>query len=446
MKKIILLFLACIFLAAVSAQGLYTVRVGVFRDVKVADFAQLKGLGFVYGTTAADQTVEVFVGQYADQNKATAVAADLTTKGFRNAQAFTLPTATGQPVTVIQIALYAGNRPIDWATLEKAGQLYVESVDGVSKIMTGIYPDATTAANFLPAIRELGYQDAFIKQINNVRLIPITPFETGIKKPLIPISLQEAPSTLPPPENTQRTGGAPQTYGNDPDAVKSPAPPPFGGSGGTTSPAPATAPTTLPATAAAAGLPEIDGKTKRHSAAELQRVLKEKGFYEGAIDGFYGPGTAAAYDRAWAAMPEVRKYRLLSTLAEPARDAVSQWPEVAVLLAVSTDLAAGTGNAERARQLLEQRTAIFSPNGPLSPAMATRVKTWAATIWANLDEWATEDPLHTQVFSAFRVSYHQAQVRLEDRYMDQGMSAIDARDMATAMLQNLIGAQLDRFL
>jgi len=48
--------------------------------------------------------------------------------------------------------------------------------------------------------------------------------------------------------------------------------------------------------------------------------------------------------------------------------------------------------------------------------------------------------------SAFRLTYHQSQVRLEDHYMDRGLSTNDSRDLATAMLQNLIGAQLDRFL
>lgn len=444
-----------------TAQDLYTVRVGMFRDVKANDFNNLKSLGFVYGTPGADNTTEVFVGQFTDQNKATNAASDLLKQGFRNAQAFALPVATGQQVTVIQLGLHSGDRAIDWEGMERAGQLYVESVDGLSKIVTGIYPDGPTALKFLTAIKELGYRDAFVKRINNARLIPVSTFETGIKKPLIPITIQDnvplnpAPAATPPPAPVPNTDNVPAAagpvvYGSSADS-RSPAP----AAAPNTLPAPTTAvpanaPFILPAEANAPGLPAIDGKTKRHSAAELQRLLKEKGYYDSSVDGFYGPGTTKAYLTAWDDMPEIRKYRLLSgtafTPGRESRDVASQWPEISVLLTVAEDIAAGTANSTRAQQMVQQRVGIFNATTALSPVAATRARAWATTIWTNLEEWATEDPLHAQIFGAFRLSYHQSQVRLEDRFMDAGMSATDARDMATSMLQNLIGAQLDRFL
>ncbi len=451
MQRFILLLLLCSFVTGLSAQDLFTVRVGIFRDVKASDFNNLKSLGFVYGTPGQDNTTEVFVGHYNDQAKATGIASNLVQQGFRNAQAFTLPTNTGQQVTVIQLGLHSGERAIDWAGFERAGQLYVESVDGRSKIVTGIYPDGPTALKFLSTIRELGYQDAFVKRINNVRLIPVSTFETGIKKPLIPINLQNTPPAATPTPAPQQTSPAVNT-----DNVPAAAPVVYGSTAESPSPAPAAAPATynttvpapasLPAPATAAGLPAIDGKTKRHSAAELQRLLKEKGYYEASIDGFYGPGTTAAYRRAWNEMAEVRKYRLLSSLNDASTDAVGNWPEVTVLLAVAQDIAAGTANASREQQMGQLRATLFNSRAALSPAAATRARAWATTLWANLEDWATEDPMHAKIFGAFRMGYHQSQVRLEDHYMDAGMSATDARDTATAMLQNLIGAQLDRFL
>lgn len=451
MQRFILLLLLCSFVTGLSAQDLFTVRVGIFRDVKASDFNNLKSLGFVYGTTGQDNTTEVFVGHYNDQAKATGIASNLVQQGFRNAQAFTLPTNTGQQVTVIQLGLHSGDRTIDWAGFERAGQLYVESADGLSKVVTGIYPDGPTALKFLSTIRELGYQDAFIKRINNVRLIPVSTFETGIKKPLIPINLQNAPpvvSSAPVPQQAS----TPANTDNVPPA----APVVYGSTAEPRSPAPAAAPATLnttvppppslPASAIAAGLPAIDGKTKRSSAAELQRLLKEKGYYEGSIDGFYGPGTTAAYRSAWDEMPEVRKYRLLSSLGTTSANAAGNWPEITVLLTVTEDIAAGTANTSREQQMSQQRAALFNARAALSPAAATRARAWATTLWTNLEDWATEDPMHAKIFGAFRMGYHQSQVRLEDHYMDAGMNATDARDSATAMLQNLIGAQLDRFL
>ncbi len=450
MKRFFLFLLVCGLLGPLAAQNLYTIKVGTFRDVKAEDFKALRGQGFVYGAPGPGNTVEVYVGHYADMNKANATAASLNGNGFRNAQAFALPLNNGQQVTVIQIALHSGDRPINWVTLERAGQLYVESVDGTNKIVTGVYPDARTAAGFLPAIRELGYSDAFVRTINNVRLIPINQFETGIKKPLIPIDLTakvptpqvqtQAPPTSPAPASAPATysGSAPETY-NPPPNTSAPLSPP--------SP---TAPT-LPnsASAPAMNLPAIDGKTKRSSSAALQRVLKEKGYYAGSIDGFYGPGTTAAYEAAWDDMPEIRKYRKLSEITPaPAggRIPVSTWPEVSTLLAIAEDLSAGTTNDARARQLIQQRNQLVSATQALTPVAASRVKNWATTIFTNLDEWATEDPLHAQIFSAFRLTYQQSQVRIEDYYMDRGRSSTEARDLASALLQNLVGAQLDRFL
>ncbi|MEM9260904.1 MAG: peptidoglycan-binding domain-containing protein, partial [Bacteroidota bacterium] len=414
---------------------LFTVRVGVFRDVKSADFDQVKPYGFVYGITAEDQTTEVFVGQYKEQAKATKIATDLVAQGFRNAQAFALPLASGQQVTVIQIALHSGSRPMEWASLERAGPLFVESIDGLTKIMTGLYPDAATANQYLPAIRQLGFRDAFIKQINNVRLIPIGTFETGIKKPLIPITLQDAP-----PPATASTGTAPATN----QSVQAYPPATNTALGPQTYSPPPTAPAAAPTSnVAPANLPAIDGRTKRSSAAELQRVLKEKGYYEGAIDGYYGPGTTAAFAAAWQQLPEVAKYR---RLVNPATDVVSQWPEVAVLLAISEDLAAGNTNQNRANILAQQRPQLFAGSQSLNPAAATRVNNWATTVWSNLDDWATEDPLHARIFSAFRLAYHQSQVRLENHFQQLGQSPDSAKNLAAAMLQTLVGAQLDRFL
>lgn len=442
-----LLLLVSLFAAySLLAQDRYTVRVGTFRDVKAADFTSLAGKGFVYGLPGAESTYDVYLGHFPTEAAATATAAGLQRDGFRNAQAFALPAAAGQPVTVVQIALLSGDTPPDWAALEQAGDLYVEHLNGTTKVMTGVYPDARTAASFLPAIRNLGYSDAFVKTISNAHLIAIGGFETGIKKPLIPLDLAAktpTPRTQPQPES--RAAG-PATYGTNPaPTVPSPAPAP--------APTPSTySPSPTPTAYSPSGslaLPAIDGRTKRTSAADLQRVLKEKGFYTGNIDGLYGPGTTAAYERAWTEMPEIRKYRKLAEKPlDPAgsADRVSAWPEVNVLLAVSEDLAAGLGNAARARQLVQQRAALLDANQPLNEVATTRINNWAATLWTNLNAWSAQDPLHAQIVSALRVSYHQSQVRLEDHYLDRGLTPQQARGLATAMLQNLVGAQLDRFL
>lgn len=443
LRQIVLLF-SLSAASSLVAQDLFTVRVGVFRDVKVEEFAALKPLGFVYGIPAEGNTTEVFVGHFGAQEKAVSVAANLLEQGYRNAQAFALPVGTTAPAAYLQIALYSASRPVEWAALERAGPLFVTSTEGTTKILTGPYPSSQDAIAALPAVKALGYRDAFVKTLDPARLIRIGTFETGIKKPLIPINLQSTapvpsarPVPQPTPQPTTSPAPTPVTYGSP-----APAAPPT--TGAATTAAYATAPATMLGYSTG---PAINGKTKLHSAAELQRVLKEKGYYEGSIDGYYGPGTTAAYRDAWNQLPYVRKYQLLTGPVD-----ARQLPpgvnmeEVAVLLAVADDMAAGTTNGAREEQMMATRRALFNQDNVLPPAEATRARNWAATVWTNLDDWATEDPLHAQIFSAFRLAYHQTQVKLENHYARQGLGTTEASDLATAMLQNLLGAKLDRFL
>ena len=182
----------------------------------------------------------------------------------------------------------------------------------------------------------------------------------------------------------------------------------------------------------------------------MQTALKQQGYYTTGIDGLYGPGTTAAYRKAWAESSEIRKYRTLTGAGFAPKDdveiAASQWPEVVVVRTIAADLAAGQTDRSRRQTLTSQRTTLFSTKEPLNKAAAASAKEWDTTLWENLDGWAEEDPLHSRVLTAFRITYFQAQARLEQYYTDRGFAAVESRDLATAMMQNLVGAQLERFL
>ncbi len=441
-----LLLLSCWLLA----QELYNVRVGTFQDADAADFADLRELGFVYGLPREAPLVEVYIGNYSTQEKATQVSEQLQTRGYRNAAPFALPTTGDASSAYVQIALRGRDRDLDWPALERAGKLSVDATDGAVKVVTGPYASTEDATQALSDIRGLGYADAFVKNLNPNRLIPVGVFETGIKKPLIPLELRQ------PPVDSEGVAPAPALRATDTVPA---APPPVSSPGRDTAPLgeeavataepPTTVPVPQPLRVDRPGLPDIDMRTKRHSAAELQRVLKEKGYYDGAVDGLYGPGTTAAYEQAWAQLAPLRKYRILAAAegdgAAPG-NAPAGWPEVTVALAVADDLAAGLDNAQAVQELQEARGALLNATAPLPAPDAARAQNWETTVWKNLDEWATEDPLHAQLLTALRVAYYQSQVRLEAMYQQRGMDAIAARDLATASLQNMLSAQLDRFL
>ncbi len=468
MTRLSLLFLLVPFCALpLTAQELYNVRVGTFQDVKADDFINIRELGFVYGLAREGQLTDVYLGNYSSREKAESITATLQERGFRNAASFALPSGAVDPRPYVQIALRGRNRSLDWRALERAGKLYVDAADGVTKVVTGPYASAEAANAALPDIRALGFTDAFVKSLSPKTLIPVGVFETGIKKPLIPIELRQVepptePAALPPPTVPQPGPTAKPTAPVDapppaaPASAPAPATPPR-----QTVDAAAPPPASVPAPPAAsvpppallsaemAGMPAIDVKTKRHSAAELQRVLKEKGFYDGSIDGLYGSGTELAYKTAWARLPELRKYRLLAAADYAPSDAKGNtplsWPEMEVLQTIADDLAAGLDNVDLASELENQRAALVNATETLGTPVSREALNWETSLWESLNAWAEEDPLHARILTALRISYYQSQARLEAMYQQRGLSSIEARNLATATLRNLLSAPLERF-
>ena len=173
--------------ASVFGQGVYTVRAGVFRDVRSEEFKEVKDLGYVYSLDAGERETEVFIGQFSDQEDATRVSKTLGERGFRNAQVQHLPAGAGQPLSMIQFALHDNRTEIPWARYEALGPLHAQSVDNTIKLFVGPFDDDDAARAALSAVRQEGFADAFVKTVPSLHLIKIDAFETNIKQPLIPI-------------------------------------------------------------------------------------------------------------------------------------------------------------------------------------------------------------------------------------------------------------------
>ncbi|MEM6395473.1 MAG: SPOR domain-containing protein [Bacteroidota bacterium] len=410
--------------APIHAQDqLFTVQVGLFQDVSLEDFSSLKNLGFIYAQEVESNVHQVYIGNFSSRAKAQAVVDRLQERNFRNAVLLEQPLSAGSDIAVVQLASQGLNSDLKWAELEKAGTLYVQSDDQSLKVMTGVYPSRDQAQADVKRIRGLGYSDAFVKIINNYRLVPITEWETGVKKPLIPLNIDNNPpvaqsNTAPAPttfNNTVTIGGGESTVGT------------FSGNATTN-----------------AALPNIRGNLKRQSVIELQRMLKAKNYYQGALDGYYGPGTTAAYNTAWTSLPGVQKYRRLSQ-DEVSTDFLS-WPETKLLHTVANDLSAGQVDAQVSSTADSDRVKYFSASQPVSTATARRAQEWETTLWTRLDAWATTDPLHVRSVDALKLAYYQTLVRTEDYFMNNGFTSEQAKNLAIVSLQSIVGAELQRFL
>ena len=197
----------------------------------------------------------------------------------------------------------------------------------------------------------------------------------------------------------------------------------------------------------APSLPRIDGAVKRVSATTLQRVMSRLGYYTAPIDGLYGPGTRRAYELAAAGHPVLSLIPPAAPSGNAATAAsMADWPEVLALRFVAGLMAAGRVETDRAATFDAQRRQLLETKQALSNVATSRTQNWEGVIWKNLEMWGAEDPLHQQIVDALAISYYQTKVRMEQHYSNQKFTGPEAGQLATAMMQNLVGAQLERFL
>ena len=309
----------------------YTVQAGTFIDAKPADFNALRSVDFVYANELGDNLVEVFVGRCDTRERAEDLLAEVQQSGYPNAFLKEQPVDAGRPVTVIQTATRKTASPIEWEQLMEAGPLYGILRNELIKIVTGPYTSAEAAKADLGRVRQLGYSDAFVKNVNESALIPLGKFETGVKKPLIPLEMDggsgrpatynQAGDRIPAEQQPRDPSGA---YATPEDAYevltpRSPRTP--------TEPEPIGAPTIPKSydyydgdvrpdatgnTNAANVMPAIDGSVKRGSVLELQKILKSAKAYTGSLDGYYGPGTTKGYEKYVAQSRTLQQYQVLA--------------------------------------------------------------------------------------------------------------------------------------
>ncbi|MAT53213.1 MAG: hypothetical protein CMN32_01950 [Saprospirales bacterium] len=325
LRQTFLAFFLLVFAFSASGQNndpAYTVQIGTFVNPKPEDFKSLQTLGFVYAVPQTQNQADIFIGGFTDQLEAEKLAETLRSPqyGFANARMVELNTEGGHFYTMVQLEILTAGKEIDWEPYLQLGRIYVVLEDKMIKVYTGIFPDKATANGELPRIRAAGFKDAFVKDVNNVLLHEIGDFEIGPrkKKPLIPLNFDRPPAEQPVVETKKETQPA-EVVVAQPEMLTSKGVE-------ETPPAP---PANKPAVNLSATLPDIRANVKRQSAIELQKVLKTLGTYSGKADGYYGPNTRAAYDRAVANNRQLKKYRILARYyyapANTAKPGTVQW-------------------------------------------------------------------------------------------------------------------------
>jgi hypothetical protein len=318
------------------AQSTYhVIQVGTFIDAQHDDFEALRSIGFVHANNLGGNLVEVYIGGFRDKAGAEQVLKQVQKKGYPNAFIQDRSISSTQVATVIQMATRQATKPIEWEEFERVGNLFAILNGSLVKIVTGPYASSGEAQQALRQVKSLGYEDAFVKNVNAEYLHPVTTFETGVKKGLLPMSFDYSAPKGDIPEGYD-TGTPNYTNNNTPSEYtilqpSNPGSPTFSqpqvpsmdipgsydyyGDGSTTPKAAPGAYNVSNNYTSQAGMPAINGKLKRSAALDLQKILKAKGAYTGSLDGYYGNGTKSAYESFASSDRLMQKYKFMAEQA-----------------------------------------------------------------------------------------------------------------------------------
>ena len=125
----------------------------------------------------------------------------------------------------------------------------------------------------------------------------------------------------------------------------------------------------------------------------------------------------------------------------------SSWEDARILQAIALDLNADKKlNTLRLARDATRRSYLYMSPAPLSNSDMEALMTWDKSLWKGLNGWASRDPLNKNTLTALKAAYFQTYVLLEDFYMDKGLKASQAKGLALATLQTMVGYHLERFI
>jgi hypothetical protein len=124
----------------------------------------------------------------------------------------------------------------------------------------------------------------------------------------------------------------------------------------------------------------------------------------------------------------------------------TSWAEIQLLQTIAMDLnPAAIAQTEALQEAAGRQNILYFQTTGLPATEATILETWQNNLFLNVDRWAGTDPLLAPTTQALKMAYFQSQVRIEDHYLDQGVSEAVARQLSIAALRAIAGVPLKRF-
>ena len=120
------------------------------------------------------------------------------------------------------------------------------------------------------------------------------------------------------------------------------------------------------------------------------------------------------------------------------------WEEVNLLKTILADMNTNTGKQATKQQEANNNTAsrLLWSAKPLNLEDRKKIFDWNKSFWANTESWAANDPLLQKFLTPLKLTYFQSWVRLEDHFMNKGVSPQDAKGLALSVLKNMVEVPL----
>jgi len=123
------------------------------------------------------------------------------------------------------------------------------------------------------------------------------------------------------------------------------------------------------------------------------------------------------------------------------------WEEIEVLNTIANDISAGS-QVDAAKEAEYRARSIRLFLAPVAPSAADRdaLTKWQTSLLKNVEGWGARDATLKEIATAFRLNFYQSNVLLEDYFAGKGYNAADAKGLALAVLQSVLGNKVDKFM
>lgn len=122
------------------------------------------------------------------------------------------------------------------------------------------------------------------------------------------------------------------------------------------------------------------------------------------------------------------------------------WQELLALQALVQDMGSAQLPSEQLVGLQERKIRLLMAPSKLPAATIQNLEAWSAEVQAGVQVWGVQDPMLRQLSDAFGLLFYQSFILLEDYYMAKSVDSGQARGLALATLQTILGLHLERFL